>query len=91
MAPLYIEHCIETAPDEKPFAHPPRPFTAQEDTELQTYLHDLHFLGISKGWIAPSLSAWAAPVLFVPKKVDPVTGDLTWRMCSAVQATPQDS
>jgi hypothetical protein len=72
-----IEHCIETAPDEKPFARPPRPFTAQEDAEIQTYLHDL----LSKGWIAPSLSPWAAPVLFVPKKVDPVTGEKTWRMC----------
>jgi hypothetical protein len=33
------------------------------------------------GWIAPSLSPWAAPVLFVPKKCDPVTGARTWRMC----------
>jgi hypothetical protein len=29
----------------------------------------------------PSLSPWAAPVLFVPKKLDPVTGRRSWRMC----------
>jgi transposase InsO family protein len=72
-----IEHCVETAPGETPFARPPRPFTAHEDAEIQKYLKDL----LSKGWITPSLSPWAAPVLFVPKKIDPVTGEKTWRMC----------
>jgi hypothetical protein len=36
---------------------------------------------LAKGWITPSLSPWAAPVLFVPKKLDPVTGQRSWRMC----------
>ena len=36
---------------------------------------------LAKGWIAPSLSPWVAPVLFVPKKPDPETGKVTWRMC----------
>jgi hypothetical protein len=36
---------------------------------------------LANGWNAPSLSPLAAPVLFVPKKVNPVTGENTWRMC----------
>jgi hypothetical protein len=72
-----IEHCIDVAPGEKPFARPARPFTPQEDAEIKKYLAEL----LAKGWISPSLSPWAAPVLFVPKKVDPVTGERTWRMC----------
>jgi hypothetical protein len=31
--------------------------------------------------MTPSLSPFAAPVLFVPKQVDLVTGEKTWRMC----------
>jgi hypothetical protein len=72
-----IEHCIDVEPGEKPFARPSRPFTPHEDAEIQKYLKYL----LVKGWITPSLSPWAAPVLFVPKKVDPVTGEKTWRMC----------
>lgn len=72
-----IEHCIDTAPGESPYARPPRGFTPHEDAEVQKYLKEL----LAKGWITPSLSPWAAPVLFVPKKVDPVTGEKTWRMC----------
>jgi hypothetical protein len=72
-----IEHCIEVATGETPFARPSRPFTPHEDAEIQKYLKGL----LAKGWITPSLSPWAAPVLFVPKKVDPVTGEKTWHMC----------
>lgn len=59
-----IEHCIDLADGEKPYARPPRPFTPQEDEQIQKHLTDL----LAKGWITPSLSPWAAPVLFVPKK-----------------------
>ena len=45
--------------------------------ELQRYLREL----LSIGWLTPSLSPWAVPVLFVPKKVDLITGKRTWRMC----------
>ena len=72
-----IEHTIETDPNVLPFKVNPKPFTAEEDAELQRYLREL----LSIGWIVPSLSPWAAPVLFVPKKVDPATGKRTWRMC----------
>ena len=72
-----IEHTIEVDPQAEPFKRSPRPFTSEEDAELRRYLQDF----LAKGWITPSLSPWAAPVLFVPKKVDPVTGKRTWRMC----------
>ena len=72
-----IEHTIEVDPSATPFKRNPRPFTTEEDVEIQRYLKEL----LGKGWITPSLSPWAAPVLFVPKKVDPSTGKRTWRMC----------
>ena len=71
-----IEHTIETAPDVTPSSRPPLPFTAEEHTIIKQYIADF----IAKGWIKPSLSPWAAPVLFVPKKPDPVTGKRSWRM-----------
>lgn len=71
-----IEHTIETAPDADPFSRPPRPFTVEEHDAVKKYLADF----IAKGWIRPSLSPWAAPVLFVPKKADPVTGKRSLRM-----------
>lgn len=72
-----IEHTIETADGVKPYSRNPRPFTREEDEEIKRYLQDF----LNKGWIRPSLSPWAAPVLFVPKKPDPVTGKKMWRMC----------
>ena len=72
-----IENTIEVAPDAVPFKRSPRPFTAEEDAEIQRYLQDF----LAKGWVLPSLSPWAAHVLFVPKRVDAVTGKRTWRMC----------
>jgi hypothetical protein len=72
-----IECCVDTEPDAKPYARPPKPFTTEELDEIQKYLDDF----LAKGWIVPSLSPWAAPVLFVPKKLDPVTGKRSWRMC----------
>lgn len=71
-----IEHTIETAPDASPYSRPPRPFTVEEHDAVKKYLADF----VAKGWIRPSLSPWAAPVLFVPKKADPVTGKRSLRM-----------
>ena len=71
------EHTIGTAQDAVPYSRPPRPFTPEETAEIYRYVQDL----LDKGWITPSLSPWAPPVLFIPKKRDPVTGVRTWRMC----------
>ena len=72
-----IDHAIEVDPDAVPFKRSHRPFTAEEAAEIQQHLQDF----LAKGWVVPYLSPWAARVLFVPKKVDPVTGKRTWRMC----------
>lgn len=37
---LPLEHTIETAPREKTYARPPRPFTADEMKEMIRYLHE---------------------------------------------------
>jgi hypothetical protein len=68
---------IDVDPDAKPYAQQPRPFLPAETDEIRKYLDDF----LAKGWITLSLSPWAAAVLFVPKKVDPVTGERSWRMC----------
>jgi hypothetical protein len=60
-----IECCIEAEPDAKPYARPPKPFTTEEMQEIKTYLDDF----LAKGWIVPSLSPWAARVLFAPKRL----------------------
>ena len=72
-----IEHIIEVDPDAGMFKRSPRPSTAEEDAEIQRYLQDF----LAKGWVIPSLSPWAAHVLSVQKKIDPVTGKSTRRMC----------
>jgi hypothetical protein len=65
-----IEHTIELDPASKPYAAQPRPLTVEEDTEIKRLLDEL----LTKGWIVPSLSSHAAPVVFVRKKPDPITG-----------------
>ena len=50
--------------------------TEAELEEVKTQIAAL----IEAGFIRPSLSSWAAPVLFVPKKAG-VDGKVTWRMC----------
>jgi hypothetical protein len=72
-----IEHTIDTHSHEQPYARPPRPFTLEESAEIQRVIAEF----LANGWITPSLSPWAAPVLLVPKKPDPVTGKRSWRMC----------
>jgi hypothetical protein len=71
-----VEDTIEVAPGTQQYARPPRMFTPEESIEIRRYLTDF----LNKKWIVPSLSPWAAPALFVPKKADPVTGKRTWRM-----------
>jgi hypothetical protein len=64
-----IEHTIEFDPASKPYAAQLRPLTVEEDNEIKRLLDEL----LTKGWIVPSLSPHAAPVVFVRKKPDPIT------------------
>jgi hypothetical protein len=72
-----IEHTNDLAPGTKPFAANPRRLTPAEDKEM---FKDLKLL-FENGWIVPSLSPHAAPVVFARKKPDPVTGQFDSRMC----------
>jgi hypothetical protein len=72
-----IEHTVELDPASKPFAAQPRPTTVEEDNEIKRLLDEL----LTKGWIVLSLSPHAAPVVFVRKKPDPITGKSSLRMC----------
>lgn len=36
-----IEHTIKTAADEKPYARPPRPFTAEYNATVKKYISDI--------------------------------------------------
>jgi hypothetical protein len=58
-----IEHTIDLDPVSKPYAAQPRKLSVDEDNELRAVLPDL----LAKGWVTPSLSPHAAPVVFVRK------------------------
>jgi hypothetical protein len=70
-------HTIETEPHHKPYTTKPRPLSREEDEELRTVMSEL----LHNGWITPSLSPYAAPIVFVRKKLDPVTGHRALRTC----------
>lgn len=72
-----IEHTIDLEERTKPFASQPRRLTPDEDAELQRVLKEL----LQNEWIVPSLSPFAAPVVFARKKPDPVTGKRGLRFC----------
>jgi hypothetical protein len=72
-----IEHTIDLAPGTKPYAANPRRLTPAEDREMFKVLKLL----FENGWIGPSLSPHAAPVVFSRKKPDPITGQVDLRMC----------
>jgi hypothetical protein len=72
-----IEHTIETDPHLIPPKSKPFLYTQEELAEIQRQLQVL----LEHQWITPSLSPYAAPVLFVRKKPDPVTGKRSLRMC----------
>ena len=59
-----IEHEIPTEPGKAPPHKPVYRLSEKELAELKTQLEDL----INRGFITPSTSPYAAPVLFVPKK-----------------------
>jgi len=57
--------------DTRPFIRPIYKLTPKEQEEAEKQIKDL----LAKGWIRPSQSPWAAPILFAPKP------DGTLRMC----------
>lgn len=59
-----IEHEIPTEPGKAPPHKPVYRLSEKELAELKTHLEDL----LNRGFITPSTSPYAAPVLFVPKK-----------------------
>ncbi|KAI3726230.1 hypothetical protein L1987_66027 [Smallanthus sonchifolius] len=66
-----VEFQIDLTPGAAPIARAPYRLAPSELQELSTQLQEL----LDKGFIRPSSSPWAAPVLFVKKK------DGTFRMC----------
>ena len=59
-----VDHVIDLSPDAKPVAIPPYRFSLPELVELKSQLDEM----IELGFIRPSVSPWAAPVLFKKKK-----------------------
>ena len=66
-----LEHVVDTLPDAKPSAQRPYRMTNKEYEEVLKQIEHL----MDSGWLRPSLSSWAAPILFLPKK------DGKLRMC----------
>lgn len=63
--------------DHTPFARTPFRLSPAEELEMKKQIAEL----LDSGFISPSISPWAAPVLFVRKKPDPTTGETSLRMC----------
>ena len=59
-----VEFTIDLIPGTEPISIPPYRMAPAELRELKAHLEEL----LSKGFIQPSISPWAAPVLFVKKK-----------------------
>ena len=71
--------CIELIPGTQPIYKTPYRMAPMEQMELKKQLDEL----LAKGFIRPSTSPWAAPVLFVEKK------DGTKRLCVDYRALNQ--
>jgi Reverse transcriptase (RNA-dependent DNA polymerase) len=63
--------CIPLLPDSVPLNRPAYRLSRREREEVEAQVKDT----LEKGWLAPSASAYGAPVLFVPKP------DGSMRMC----------
>jgi hypothetical protein len=74
-----VDHKIELVPDAKPVIRPTYAMSAKELEELSRQLNEL----TAAGFIRPSKSPYASPVLFVKKK------DGTTRMCVDYRALNQ--
>lgn len=58
-----IDHLIPLIPGAKPVAKPVYKLTPKEEEEARKQITEM----LAKGWISPSQSPWAAPILFAPK------------------------
>ena len=67
-----VKHFIHVAADCVPAARQPYPLADTKREALRTQMREL----IDKGWVVPSSSPWAAPILFVAKD-----GGSKLRMC----------
>ena len=67
-----VTHRIRLRDDVFPAKRAPYPVGIEKARVMQEQISDL----ADKGWIVPSSSAWAAPILFVKKK------EGTWRLCT---------
>jgi hypothetical protein len=70
---------IKLIPGAQPIHKAPYRMAPKEQVELKRQLHDL----LAKGFIRPSRSPWASPVLFVEKK------DKSKRLCVDYRALNQ--
>ena len=67
----HISHAIPLESGARPIAQRGRRLSWQQEQEMLSQVEEL----IRKGWIEPSSSPWASPILFVKKK------DGSMRMC----------
>ena len=70
--PRSVKHHIYVSPDSVPAARRAYPLGDVKKAAMREQMTDL----VEKGWVGPSSSPWAAPILFVPKD-----GGTKWRMC----------
>ena len=70
--PRSVKHHIYVSPDSVPAARRAYPLGDVKKAAMKEQMTDL----VEKGWVVPSSSPWAAPILFVPKD-----GGTKWRMC----------
>jgi hypothetical protein len=72
---------IESKPDTSPIYKTPYKMATPELAELKEHINEL----LEKGFIRPTSSPWAAPMIFVPKK------DGTQRLCMDYRALNEDT
>ena len=72
--------CFNLLPDTNPILIPPYRMAPAELKELKAQLKDL----LDKGFIRPSISPWATPLLFVKKKDRSIRSNIDYRQLNKV-------